>query len=486
MDFPFKVKPFAHQLKEFKDGCSEEGRGLFWEPGCGKSAPVLDQAAALYLGDEIEGLFILAPNGAHTNWVRDLIPTHLADVVAEKARVLHWRTNKTGTRWFQQEANEFLAYRDGLTILVMSMNALRTKVGGEFVKRYITSRRCMGITDELHHIKTPGSKRTIRVLAMGKYLPYRRGLTGSIVDDKPFDVYAPVKFINPAAWRPLGIQDAAAFRAYFGVWEKGYNSSTRKEYDQLVTYCNLDDMHEVIRSVGTLLFKKDVLDLPPKLYSTHYFEISPAQRRIYNDLRREFITEVPQGGTLTADLAIVRMTRFQQIVSGYVPSDREEELKPIDESPPRIRALLDCVEGVEGKAIIWGKYDVDVDLVAKALRAEGHETVTYDGRTSDDDRDTAKERFQNGDARFFVGKPSCAGESLTLHAATTVIYYNNGFHLRPRLQSEDRAHRIGQKHPVRYIDLTASDTIDERIVASLRMKKAMAHKVTGADLEKWI
>ena len=486
MDFPFKVKPYSHQLKEFEQGRGKEFRGLFWEPGCGKSAPALDHAADLYLGDEIKGLFILAPNGAHTNWVRELIPDHLAEPVAERARVLHWRTKKAGTRWFQQEAAELLAYREGLTILVMSMQSLRTTAGGEFAKMFLSSRRCMCITDELHHIKTPGSKRTIRVLAMAKYAPYRRGLTGSLVDDTPFDVYAQVKFIDPAAWLPLGIQNAAAFRAYFGVWEKGYNSSTGKQYDQLVTYCNLEDMREVVESVGTVLFKKDVLDLPPKLYSKHYFEISPAQRRIYNDLRQEYIADVPQGGTLTADLAIVRMTRFQQVVSGYVPSDRESELRPIDEQTPRIKALLECVEGVEGKAIIWGKYDVDVDLVAAALRADGHETVTYDGRTSDEDREEAKTRFQKGNARFFVGKPVTAGESLTLHAATTVIYYNNGFHLRPRLQSEDRAHRIGQKHPVRYIDLVAVDTIDERIVSSLRTKRTLSGPVLGSEMEKWI
>jgi SNF2 family DNA or RNA helicase len=98
----------------------------------------------------------------------------------------------------------------------------------------------------------------------------------------------------------------------------------------------------------------------------------------------------------------------------------------------------------------------------------------------------AIERFQNGDARFFIGNPMTGGYGITLTAATTVIYFANSFDLAVRMQSEDRAHRIGQTEHVTYIDLIAEGTIDEQIVKSLRNKMDIASVVMGEELKEWL
>jgi SNF2 family DNA or RNA helicase len=121
-----------------------------------------------------------------------------------------------------------------------------------------------------------------------------------------------------------------------------------------------------------------------------------------------------------------------------------------------------------------------------ALRENGVKAVRYDGAVDAAGRTYAIDLFQNGDARAFVANPAAAGEGLTLHAATTVIYYTNSFKLTDRLQSEDRAHRIGQKHNVTYVDLVASDTVDEKIVGALRDKLDVASIVTGDTVKEWI
>ena len=72
--------------------------------------------------------------------------------------------------------------------------------------------------------------------------------------------------------------------------------------------------------------------------------------------------------------------------------------------------------------------------------------------------------------RFFVGTPHTGGYGLTLISANTVIYYSNGYDLEKRMQSEDRAHRIGQKFSVTYVDIIAEETVDQKIVRSLRKK----------------
>jgi SNF2 family DNA or RNA helicase len=113
-------------------------------------------------------------------------------------------------------------------------------------------------------------------------------------------------------------------------------------------------------------------------------------------------------------------------------------------------------------------------------------TVSYFGDTSDTERSEAIESFQNGEARFFVGNPQTGGYGITLTAANTVVYFANSFDLAVRMQSEDRAHRIGQKQHVTYIDLIAEGTIDERIVKALRDKMDVASVVMGEDLKEWL
>src|SRR6056300_1224769 len=125
-------------------------------------------------------------------------------------------------------------------------------------------------------------------------------------------------------------------------------------------------------------------------------------------------------------------------------------------------------------AIIWASYTHDILLIASSLRDRfGPEAVaTYYGATPQDERQEIVERFQDkkGPLRFFVGQPKTGGYGITLTAANTVIYYSNSYDLEIRLQSEDRAHRIGQTKSVTYIDLITPGTVDEIVLSALRNK----------------
>ena len=154
----------------------------------------------------------------------------------------------------------------------------------------------------------------------------------------------------------------------------------------------------------------------------------------------------------------------------------------------RIDAVLETVEEMSGKVIIWSRFRYDIRNIEAALkRAYGSDsTVTYFGDTSDDDRQQAIQDFQFGDARFFVANPQTAGYGLTLTAATNVIYYANDFNLETRVQSEDRCHRIGQKNTVTYVDLVSKGTVDEHIVKSLRAKIDLSAKTLGEEARQWL
>jgi len=150
---------------------------------------------------------------------------------------------------------------------------------------------------------------------------------------------------------------------------------------------------------------------------------------------------------------------------------------------------MSVLDELEGKAIIWANYQHDIrNIIKEVVKVHGPGSIVdYYGLTPQSERQENIKRFQNNDkCRFLVGTPQTGGYGITLTAANTVIYYSNGYDLEKRLQSEDRAHRIGQKKNVTYVDIIAEDTVDEKIVKALRDKVNIASQVLGEDLKAWI
>ena len=148
------------------------------------------------------------------------------------------------------------------------------------------------------------------------------------------------------------------------------------------------------------------------------------------------------------------------------------------------------MEEIDGKVIIWAVYRYDIQQIEKALSKKyGPDSVrSFYGDTDANDRQDIVTAFQDpkSDLRFFVGNPRTGGFGLTLTASHTVVYYSNSYDLEIRMQSEDRAHRIGQKEKVTYIDFIAEKTVDEKIIKSLRNKINIATKVLGEDFKEWL
>ena len=155
----------------------------------------------------------------------------------------------------------------------------------------------------------------------------------------------------------------------------------------------------------------------------------------------------------------------------------------------RVDELMDVLDEIEGKAIIWAHYQYDIKNIMKEVeKVHGPGSIVdYYGKTPQEQRQPNIKKFQSDPkCRFIVGTPSTGGYGITLTAANTVIYYSNGYDLEKRLQSEDRAHRIGQKKSVTYVDLICEETVDEKIVKALRKKINIASEVLGEELKSWI
>ena len=482
MDYRPKTEPFPHQEELHRDTRDLPAYGLFLEQGLGKTKVVLDTAGHLFLEGKIDGLLVIAPPAVAPNWVRDEIPTHLPDEM--RARCHLWESKRAKTKKHAKSADETLSH-DGLAVLVMSYEGFMTDRGTAFAKQFLTNRTCLYVLDESARIKTPGAKRTKRILASAKYAPYRRVLTGTPVANSPFDVFTQLKFLDSEIWAPFGCSNFYAFKTRFGEWVQQKLGSGRS-FPKLIQYKNLDVLHKVVDSMGSRMLKEDVLDLPPKLYQKRYFEATPEQTKAIKTLKEQLYLETEDGKEVTAMLAITQLLRAQQILSGFMGVDGEEgEIVELKKNP-RLDTLMEIVEDCPHKMIVWARFRHDIDNICKALKAAEISHVRYDGAVGSDEREVARDSFQKEDAKVFVANPACAGEGLTLHAARTVIYFTNNFKLTDRLQSEDRAHRIGQEFPVNYIDIICSGTIDEKIVAALRDKLDIASIVTGDTLKEWL
>tara|TARA_R100001510_G_scaffold48347_1_gene46076 strand:- start:568 stop:1482 length:915 start_codon:yes stop_codon:yes gene_type:complete len=294
------------------------------------------------------------------------------------------------------------------------------------------------------------------------------------------DLYAQCGFMDK---RLLGFDSYYAFQGRYAITRTQRMGS--HSFQQIVGYRQLEELSDKLGSFSYRVTKDEALDLPAKIYTTREVYCTKEQLEYYHSIKTAAIALLDDGQLVSAPAVMTQLLRLQQILCGHLMTD-DGELVEIPTK--RTEALLDTVEEMSGKVIIWSRFRYDIRKIAVLLESKygPGSTVNYFGDTSDADRQEAIKQFQFGDARFFVANPQTAGYGLTLTAATNVIYYANDFNLETRVQSEDRAHRIGQHHPVTYVDLMTKGTVDVHIVKSLRNKIDLSAKTLGEEARQWL
>lgn len=530
-DPAIKTKPFEHQATLYAQARNLKRFALFWEMGLGKTKVIVDVASHLFLNGRIDGLLVVAPNSVYTNWLTQELPPHMAVPYAGMA----FKTKKSKSDIEQMKMLMMLnvdEFQGRLRFLCMSYDHLRLDRGMEFALKFVKIYRTMIVADESSKLKNPKTQQSKRAKTLASYCHYKWIATGTPATESPFAVHSQLEFIEPEFWKDRGLRSLSAFKTEFGVFQTRHMGPGRK-FQELQEYRNLDKLQKIIEPISSRLLKEDsTIKLPPKLYTIRTFELSDEQQRIYGELRDEYTAELENGLMLEAPMAIVRLTRLQQICSGHVSVDEqtkdEEEAtqlnlsgikltqtyeevhqdlitgaKAIYETPtpiqtkrrtvdiippgenPRLQLLMELIEESRGKVIVWCRFTRDVDVICEAL---SDLALRYDGKTTAGAREIALKRFRDPDdpARVFVANTATVSMGITLTIAKTMIYYSNGFSLENRLQSEDRFHRIGQDQSVQIIDLIAEGTVDGHIVKSLREKFDIQAQVTGDRFREWI
>lgn len=480
MGFEFKTQPYDHQRKALKDSWSAEYYALFMEMGTGKSKVAVDNIAILYEAGKITAALIVAPKGVYDNWVRGEIPAHLPDRIVR--HVMRWSPVKT--QKYENELKGFIIDKDQkLKIFVMNVEAFSSERGFEAAQAFLHQNPDnMIVVDESTTIKNRKAQRTANLIKLRDLAKYRRILTGSPITKSPMDLFSQCELLK---------EKCLGFNSYFAYQSRYANVQKRtmghRSFQQIVGYRRLDELSEKLDKISNRTLKEDCLDLPEKVYIKRFVDLTPEQERVYNQMKKLALAKLETGELATTASVLTQIMRLQQICCGHFQPD-DEDIKTLKNN--RMSELMDLIEEVNGKAIIWATYTHDILNIAATIRERfGDDSVAcYYGGTQQDDRQDIVNRFQDkrDPLRFFVGQPKTGGYGITLTAANTVIYYSNSYDLEIRLQSEDRAHRIGQTNKVTYIDLVSPNTIDEKILTALRSKIDIAGEVLGEDAKDWL
>ena len=479
-DYKFKTKPYDHQIKALEKSWAQDTYALFMEMGTGKSKVLVDNIAMLYDRGAVRGALIIAPKGVYKNWNDIEFPTHMPEHV-EYTKVL-WEPNITKKK--QHELDTLFVDDDKLKVLIMNVEAFSTSKGLDFARSFLNlfvGRALIGV-DESTTIKNPTAKRTKNILKIGNLAKYRRILTGSPVTKSPLDLFSQCEFLDPYH---LGHASYYSFRArYANMVKRNFGG---RQVQLVVSYRRLDELADILDKFSYRVLKEDCLDLPEKVFTKRLIELTPEQDKAYKQMKQMALAMLDNGEVMTTVNVMTQLMRLHQITCGHFKAD-DGTTTALKNN--RMDALLQLLEETDGKVIIWANYREDIkNIVAALKKAYGDaSTVEYHGGVDSTLRQEHIAQFQqkNGPTRYFVGNAQTGGYGITLTAANTVIYYSNSYDLEKRLQSEDRAHRIGQTGSVTYVDLIAENTVDDKIVKSLRNKINIANEIMGEDIKDWI
>ena len=476
MNYKFKTKPYAHQLTALEKSWNKESYAYFMEMGTGKTKVLIDNMAMLYDKGAINGALIVAPKGVIGTWYNQEIPTHLPDHI-NNVSVL-WQSNINKTQ--QEKLNTLFETGEDLHILIMNIEAFSTDKGKTFAAKFLRTHKTLTAIDESTVIKNPKAKRTKNILALADLCKYRRIMTGSPVTKNPLDLYSQCNFLDPFL---LNFQSYFAFRNRYAEMKTLHMHG--RQIQIVNGFKNLSELSDKLKGFSYRVLKEDCLDLPPKIWTKRHITLTSEQAKVYKQMKEQALA-VLKGKQVTSVSALTQLMRLHQITCGHFAAD-DGSVQQIKNN--RLSELMDVLEETEGKAIIWAHYQHDIKNIVKEIgKVHGPgSVVTYYGLTPQDERQDNIKQFQSNDeVRFLIGTPATGGYGITLTQANTVIYYSNGYDLEKRLQSEDRAHRIGQKKSVTYVDIMAEDTVDEKIVKALRKKINIASEVMGEELKDWI
>lgn len=454
-----KTEPYPHQSRALDAMRDRHAFALLMEQGTGKTKVAIDRACQLFLDGAITGFLVLSKKGVHRQWIESEAPTHCGVPYA----TAYWP--------YKAQPEQLYAPGDTLKIFAINYDAIRTPRGFDAAERFCRAhaQRLLIVADESQDIKDHTTARHKAAVKLAAYSSHRIIATGTPIAKDLTDEWAQLKWLDENI---LGIRYVTAFRRMYCVMGGFQNRA-------VIGHTNVEEF-KARTAPHVFRATKEEIGILPKHYATWHFDLTRGQLDQIRTLKRELAIELRSGETVSVQNAAVKLGKLQQLASGFVFDEENVAHRVVDEkNNPRLEAMEDWLNAEDGKAIVWFRFRIEGDMIARRLDEMGVSYVRYHGGVSDAERQIAKESFLDArGARVFVANPQSAGTGLNLQGlCSRALYYSNSFAAIDRWQSEDRIHRIGTKALVRYTDLVARGSIDAYILANLRRKKSLSSLV---------
>lgn len=455
-NFEFKTNPFEHQIDGFNFGIQCDRWLLGDEQGLGKTKQVIDIAVAKKLQYGYEHcLIICGVNGLKWNWQNEIkIHSNESGYILGQ-RVKKGKINIGSTK-------DKIADLDNLPddyFLITNVESLRDETIAAKISALCKSKK-IGLVaiDEIHKCKNPSSQQGKGILKVDAEC--KIAMTGTPLMNNPMDLYIILKW--------LGYEKHAfySFKKHYCVMG-GYGGY------EIVGYKNLDELQEQLNEIMLRRLKKDVLDLPDKLYINEYVDMTPKQAQIYKEVTAEVKSNIDQISIAPNPLAELIRMRQATGYTGILSSTIKEGAK--------LDRMVEIVEEAVAngkKVVIFSNWTQMTDVIYDRL-SNNYSCGIITGNTKDEDRQRVVDCFQNINPYskqydVIIGTIGAMGTGLTLTAGTVEIFLDHPWNRALYDQAVDRCHRMGQSECVTVYNLLCKNSIDERIWELVNTKGAMS------------
>lgn len=472
LPYPVKANLYKHQIRGANMALRAFGAldaktpgggfGELFEMGCGKTLTTIAVAGALYNLGKIDRVLVVAPTSVCSVWPHDL---NQFAAFPWEARVLLGDKKKRLKALNELENWPFKALR------IVVINYESTHRDGIF-EALAAYKPDLIVCDESQRIKNPSAAQSKALHKLGDAAPFRMILSGTPVQNNAVDLYSQYRFLDPAV-----------YGANFYAFKNRYCIMGGYGQHQIVGYRNMDELVEKEHSVAYRVTKEECLDLPQQTFINRYVQFTDAEQAIYEQLRKSSFLELETGENVTATTILTMYLRLMQLTGGFLTAD--ESTRPKQVNTAKLDALADIVDDyvvdAGKKLVIFARFRAEIAAIENLLQLRKIQYGSIYGDVPMEERGKIVEDFQtNPDTKVFVAQIQTAGLGITLHAASTAVFYSYDYNYANYAQALARIHRIGQRLPVTYIHLVVDGSIDEKILAALENKEDMAKTVVDS------
>ena len=477
---------FPHQRAGVKFLATARRALLADEPGLGKTAQAIRALAELSgRGEQVFPALVVCPNTLKKNWKREFAkwwPGVNVTIIKGSA------TQRK--KQFEEEGNhvyvinwESLRSHSRLSPYGSVALARCKDCGGHDEK--VSENRCevhlrelnkidfkAVIADEMHRSKEPKSKQTRALWAATGDADIRFALTGTPIANNVLDMWAILHWISPEEWpsktRWIDRMIDTMLNAFGGMMVLGVKSAMEAEF------------HAAINPRMRRMLKARVLPwLPEMMFERRDVEMSPKQKKAYEQMRDLMIAELEGGDAVVAPSPLTQTTRLLQFASSFAELQVDEttgETKTVLIGPSaKIDALMNDIEngdfGDDSVAVCAVSRQLIELLSAELTKAKiPHGLIT--GAQDEDERQKAVDDFQSGRTKWVLFTAAAGGVGITLTAGRRLVMLQRPWSLVEHKQAIDRIHRIGSEihDSVIIMDYVTEGTIEERVLQVLETK----------------